>query len=95
MGMFDSIILPFKCPFCGFEQTKPEEYEDGVWQTKATERLLDVYKNGDALDFGRNLNVKEGEIEIHTICPGCEKFVSATVKIEEGKLTDKIIYQSE
>ena len=36
MGLFDWVVLGFKCPFCGFEQTEPDKGEPGIWQTKAS-----------------------------------------------------------
>lgn len=31
MGLFDWIVLPFKCPFCNFEGVKPSQDEEGTW----------------------------------------------------------------
>jgi len=39
--------------------------------------------------------VKEGEMEIHQTCPACKEFISADVKIEQGKLTGKNVYKKE
>jgi len=91
MGLFDWVALPFKCPFCNFEQARPSQDEEGIWQTKATECLLNVYKKGSKLRFG-NAMIRVGEIEMHNVCPSCKKYVSANVLIKNGKLTDKINY---
>lgn len=92
MGMFDWVMLPFKCPVCKFDQTIPSEFEEGIWQTKSTICSLDIYKKGSEVRFEEGTKMIEGEIEIHNLCPNCEKFTRAIVKIENGKLTDKIRY---
>ena len=91
MGLFDWIALPFKCPFCNFEQIKPSQNKEGMWQTKTAECLLNVYKKGSELNFG-NIIIKDGEIEVHNVCSNCKKYVSANAQIKNGKLTGKIIY---
>ncbi len=89
--MFDWMILPFKCPFCKFEQVKPSQHEEGIWQTKATKCLLNVYKKGSKLQFDE-VTVKDGEIGIHNICPRCDKYISANAQIKDGRLTGRIAY---
>ena len=89
MGVFDNVIADFKCPFCAYELTK-EKMKD-TWQTKATLCTLDTYKVGDTPKF-RGLSVNEGWIEIHHVCPKCNKFVQAEIEIKSGRLCDKVRY---
>ena len=56
MGMFDSVIADFKCPYCAYELSKEEmemtrSEKDDTWQTKATLKLLDTYKIGNETKF--------------------------------------------
>jgi len=52
---------------------------------------MNIYKRGGKLKFDKAI-IKDGEIEMHNVCPRCKKYVSANVRIKNGKLTDKIIY---
>ncbi len=83
MGIYDEVRLDFRCPECGHVD------EDHLWQTKALRRLLDTYEVGDEIKK-KNLNIEEGSIEIHTVCPGCDNYVKGFIRIEEGRLTDEI-----
>lgn len=92
MGIFDNVIADFKCPFCAYELTK-EKMKD-TWQTKATLCTLDTYKVGDKPKFG-GLSVNEGWIEIHHVCPKCNKFVQAEIEIKNSRLGNNVKYIKE
>ncbi|OGZ67066.1 MAG: hypothetical protein A3D34_01500 [Candidatus Staskawiczbacteria bacterium RIFCSPHIGHO2_02_FULL_33_16] len=97
MGMFDSVIADFKCPYCAYELSKEEmemtrSEKDDTWQTKATLKLLDTYKIGDEPKFG-NVKIKEGWMEVHHVCPKCKKFVDSEIEIKDYALSDKISYE--
>ncbi|MFP4051032.1 MAG: hypothetical protein ACLFVB_04755 [Thermoplasmata archaeon] len=81
--MFDNVKASFTCPECGHSE------EEFVWQTKALDRILETYEVGDELDI-REMNIEKGSIEIHEICPECDKYISGYIHIEDGKLTDEI-----
>lgn len=89
MGVFDNVIADFKCPFCAYKLTK-EKMKD-TWQTKATLKLLDTYKVGDKPKFGE-VKIKEGWMELHHVCPKCNKFVQAEIQVKNGKLSKKVRY---
>lgn len=95
--MFDRVIADFKCPYCGFKLKKAEmkktlDKKDDAWQTKATSCMLDTYKIGDKLNFENGLKVNEGWIEIHHICPKCDKFVQAEIEIKNSGLSNNVRY---
>jgi len=90
------VIADFKCPYCRHELTKEEmkktlNKSDDTWQTKATHRLLDVYRVGDKPKFYK-VKISEGSMKIHDVCPKCDKFVQAEIEIKNGKLSNKIDY---
>jgi len=94
MGMFDRVIADFECPYCGhklskYEMEKTLDTTDETWQTKATPKVLDVYKTGDKVKFGK-VKISEGWMEIHHVCPKCDKFVQAEIEIKKNRLSDKI-----
>jgi len=83
MGMFDNVKARFKCPECGYSE------KERVWQTKALDSFLETYEVGDEINI-RELNIEKGSIEIHEHCPECDSYISAHIKIEDGRLTDEI-----
>lgn len=96
MGMFDSVIADFKCPYCGHEITKEgmekEPERDSAWQTKATACCLDTYRIGDKLEFDKSLKIDNGWIGIVHICPKCDKFVQAEIEIKNERLSNNVKY---
>ncbi len=93
MGMFDNVNLPFKCPECGFEQEKPTDELEGIWQTKDTACVLYSFVEGDELKFKGGLVVEKGSIEVHNACPSCGAFVSAKAEVVDNKLTGGLLSQ--
>ena len=96
MGMFDRVIADFKCPYCSFILTKKEmrktlDSKDDTWQTKATAKLLDVYQSNDKLKITK-FKIEKGWMEIHHVCPKCDKFVQAEIEVKNGRLVNKVIY---
>ncbi|MDE1845982.1 MAG: hypothetical protein KGH53_01735 [Candidatus Micrarchaeota archaeon] len=87
MGLFDYVLLSFKCPNCG-EIEKHHE-----WQTKAFDRVLSTYKPGQVAETDDAL-IKDGKVWIHTVCKNCNKPIQARVVIKNYKLTSKIDYAS-
>ena len=85
MGLFDYVELPFECQNCKNKEKKHE------WQTKALQNAMIHYKPGSVAS-AYELEISEGLAEICTHCSKCEKFTDAKVKIENGKITDKVIY---
>ncbi len=83
MGLFDEVKAKFRCPECGYSE------RERVWQTKALDRFLKTYEVGDELDL-KELNIEKGSFEIHEHCPECDSYISAYIKIKDGKLTDEI-----
>ena len=97
MGIFDNVIADFKCPYCEYGLTKEEiestiEEKDETWQTKATLKLLDIYKIGDEPKFGK-VKIDEGWMKIHHVCPKCKKFVDAEIEIKNGRLSNNVRYR--
>ena len=99
MGLFDTIIADFKCPYCEYKITKEEMEKDieniDAWQTKATACMMDVYRIGDKLNFEGSLKIDDSWIGIHHICPKCKKFVEAEIRIKKSKLRNEIRYKIE
>ena len=100
MGMFDEVIADFKCPHCTHvlsagEIEKNLETKNETWQTKVTKSLMEVYRVGDKLKFKNDIKISDGSMEIHHVCPNCNKFVSADIQIKDGRLHDKITYRIE
>ena|SRR3989344_6689075 len=100
MGMFDEVIADFKCPYCIHELSAKEieeslETKNETWQTKATISRLERYKVGDKLKFRSDVKINDGSMEIHHVCPNCNKFVSADIQIKDNRLHDKISYRIE
>ena len=62
---------------------------DETWQTKATAKLLDVYKVNDKLKITK-FKIEKGWMEMHHVCPGCNKFVQAEIEVKNGRLGKKI-----
>lgn len=62
-----------------------------TWQTKATLCTLDTYKAGNKPKFD-GLIVNEGWIEMHHVCPKCNKFVEAEIEIKDGRLSNNVKY---
>ena len=96
MGMFDRVITDFKCPYCSFKMTKKEIQKtlndrDNTWQTKATAKLLDVYHSGDKLKITK-FKIEKGWMEIHHVCPKCDKFVQAEIEVLNNRLSEKVKY---
>jgi hypothetical protein len=92
MGLFDYVLAPLNCPYC-----KNEE-KSHAWQTKALGCNLKTYKVDDVLkleDSEKMLIVEEGFFEIHTICEKCQKYISASIKIKNQKITNEIVYKKE
>ncbi len=94
--MFDRVIADFRCPYCGFRLTKSEmektlNNRDSTWQTKSAIKLLKIYKVGDKPIFS-NVKVDSGWMEIHHVCPKCDKFIQAEIQIRNGKLRKKVRY---
>lgn len=85
MGLFDYVELSFDCPACSYKKNKRE------WQTNSLQNSLFAYKAGDRISIPVSKKSKDS-IEIHTICPGCRKFIEAKVKIEKGKIIDQVDY---
>ena len=65
---------------------------NATWQTKATLKLFDTYKVGDEPKFGK-VNIKEGWMGLHHVCPKCNKFVDAEIEIENGRLSNSVRYR--
>ena len=96
MGMFDRVIADFKCPYCGFKVSKEEmektlEDKDDTWQTKATAKFLDIYQYNDKLKITK-FKIEKGWMEIHHVCPKCNKFVQAEIEVVNGRLGAKVRY---
>ncbi len=96
MGMFDRVIADFKCPYCGFKLVKSKVEKtlgksDDTWQTKAAAKLLEIYKIGDKLKFHK-VKIEKGWMEIHHVCPECDKFVQAEIQVKKGRLGKKVRY---
>lgn len=96
MGMFDEVVADFKCPYCSFKITKEEmkkrrNMSRNIWQTKATAKLLDVYQFNDKLKITQ-FKIEKGWMEIHHVCPKCNKFVQAEIEIKNGKLGKNMRY---
>ena len=94
--MFDMVVADFICPHCGEKVTREDMEKtlgktDDTWQTKATLKMLDIYKIGDEPKFG-NVKIKEGWMEVHHVCPKCNKFVDAEIEIKNGRLSSKVRY---
>ncbi len=91
MGLFDWVYAPFVCPHCGYRE------DNHGWQTKSLFNALESFKVGDVVEISdayKRVKVIEGEIEIHTVCPECKKFVSCWIKIRDGVVMDEIICES-
>ena len=94
--MFDRVIANFKCPYCGFKLVKGDmektlDKRDDTWQTKATAKLLETYKIGDKLKFYK-VKIEKGWMEIHHVCPKCNKFVQAEIQVNNDRLGEKVRY---
>lgn len=88
MGMFDEVIADFKCPYCGVKVPKD------TWQTKATAKLLDVYKVNDKLKID-DFSIEKGWMEVHHVCQKCKKYVQAEIEVKNNKLGEKVRYITE
>lgn len=79
MGMYDEISrglaerIITECPCC--HKDLYGEYEYAEWQTKDFERIL---KTISLEDLDNDI------FEMHTICPNCNKYMSAEVNIMKG-----------
>lgn len=83
MGLFDYVEMPLTCPKCGHFEPAHN------WQTKSLYCTLERYRPGDTVFDGYRTG-RNGDLEIHTTCPKCDKAVVAFVLVENGKLTFKI-----
>jgi len=59
--MFDYVILPFKCPKCGYAENVHD------WQTKAMDNCLVRYKAGYHISIP-TAEINTGAIRVHAIC---------------------------
>ena len=87
--MFDEVIADFKCPYCSFKITKKEmkkkrDMSKSIWQTKATAKLLDIYQFNNKLKITQ-FKIQKGWMEIHQVCPKCDKFVQAEIESKKMK----------
>ena len=82
MGMFDTIILPIKCPFCG-------QVSDMECQTKDMESMLEVYYVGD---YVGDVFVETGTLRCITECQSeecsSEIALTETFRVKRGKYFD-------
>jgi wobble nucleotide-excising tRNase len=85
MGMFDSIMLNVKCPYCGEEEVRE-------CQTKDLDCYLDVYTLGD------KVKTLDKWLECITDCeseacklPGSRlgNFFNLKIRVKECKITNK------
>jgi len=97
MGMFDYVLADFKCPYCKFivaqesmqKSVNTGEYD--TWQTKDLSCGLRIIKVGDKIKLS-GMHIGKGFLNIHHICPKCDKLVEARIKIKNYKLTNKKRY---
>ena len=79
MGVFDTIIIEEKCPFCSYKQ------EFG-FQTKAIGEMMRTFRINDeikALDF----IIKEGTLKnCLNSCKKCDKIIYCDFNIFDGKI---------
>ena len=73
MGMFDSIIIDIKCPYCGDESEKKA-------QTKDLDCNLEIWRNGDFVTD------KYNSLDCITGCK-CGKYFMVDVELKEGKVS--------
>lgn len=74
MGMFDSIKIKMKCPYC-------REISEIEAQTKDLECDLEVWKVGD---FVTN---KLNYLECLSDCPQCKEFFDIKIFLKGGKVS--------
>ena len=72
MGIFDTVVGKFFCPFCS---GKIEDF-----QTKELDPLMNVY------EFIQSNKPSREEIEMHTKCDKCERWISINVYKSNLKL---------
>lgn len=87
MGMFDYVILSFKCPKCSYSESRHD------WQTKALDNCLFRYGAGYRIS-PPGVEIDAGAIDIHTICPKCNNFISAKTAIRKSIMTGKVEYST-
>lgn len=79
MGLFDTIKLKARCPYCNTER----KFE---FQTKALGCGLRIYKEGDKIS-SPDLEIYEGLIKgCIESCPNCKNIFYADVLIRSGKV---------
>lgn len=85
MGMFDSIMLNTKCPYCGKETIRE-------CQTKDLSCYLKVYNPGDKVETDQKWLQAITECK-SGICSRNERYIgeffNLEIKVKKGKITEK------
>jgi hypothetical protein len=98
MGMFDYVLADFRCPYCKYIVTietmkkSARAGETDSWQTKDLSCSLHIIKVGDKIKL-YSMHIGKGFLNIHHVCPKCDKLVSARIYIKNYMLTNKKRYE--